>query len=380
MPFLWEEATLRAVRSRLLAGTVVPCYIREDRDVGRTMFWEQRYWLDALGVQDKVGFRKQEHRRGLWQRLQDEFDLEPWDFSRSSEAERAVGTVVLSTRGLIGWLLLKRSQTDTHANIQLCLRYVRCLEGVRDAVDSAAAALPEDGLPELALQGMNFKVAPNSTVDLGPLVGVLPTLPDDWDELRARGEGVPLAPFPADARVKIYHLLVFLDCRIRATPPGQAAPGWLRVARHAIIQIIAFLVEVDTIHVLEADAAAERRLVPVPMTGKLRVRSVHRSVLPRLKLLRGLQATQGSSEAVARAITDGVHGVSAEQRSVRNAVYTDQARQACQGAVASRWAGTAPPTAPRTSPWALPCRSIPPPLCTSSRSSPPYLESRHRST
>ena len=330
MPLMWEESSLRAVRCGLLPGVVLPVYVRADREFGRALFWEQRCWLEALQVRDKVGFRRLEQRRGTWQRLEEDYRLEPWDLSRPGGDTLAIGTVVMSTRGLVGWLLLKRSQADTPVHSQLCLRYVRCLDGVREAVDAGAAALGGADMPNLSIQGVPLPIAANSTVDLFPLVAAWRTLPGEWAELRDRGPANALPPFPPDGRATLTHFLIFVDLRIRATPAGQVAP-WLQAVRHGLLDVVAFFVEVDTCRVFEEDAAVEHRLQPTPMLGKHRLRSVHRAVLPRFKLVRRLMETHGSSEAVARAITEGVHGVAAQQKAVRNAVYTDLARQGCRG-------------------------------------------------
>ena len=65
--------------------------------------------------------------------------------------------------------------------------------------------------------------------------------------------------------------------------------------------------------------------------GSLGPSKQHRTILPRMRLLRALLDGQGSSEAVARALLHSVKGAHAQQRSVRNGVYSELTRTSCAG-------------------------------------------------
>ena len=73
--------------------------------LGRSIWWEQRYLLDALGFPNARGLRKDEYKRNVWPRLQAFLRLpEP---CHASGGRGGVGTLCLATEAIAPWLLLK---------------------------------------------------------------------------------------------------------------------------------------------------------------------------------------------------------------------------------------------------------------------------------
>ena len=200
----------------LLPGQVIPCWELCDRSIGEAYYFEQRFWLASIQVRDQPAFRKQEKRRGAHESLRDEWGLAEIDFSYPNRTGDTVGTVLLSSRALVAWLLHKRTQTDTLQYRALSLRWGRCLEGVRAVVCMAYQALDGVAGPTISFMGATLQIGWDASCNLAPLRDAWPSLPEEWQCLRV-ATSLQLPPFSRDRNSTLFHLLLFLHARVVAS-------------------------------------------------------------------------------------------------------------------------------------------------------------------
>ena len=98
-----EEFSLRAGCTAFLPHAVLPIFSRDDAEPGGPKFWlERRYWEHEILAKDQlIDFRKQELKRGILQRLVQEYELSDFDFLFP---ERRHDPLLSTSRGLMLWL------------------------------------------------------------------------------------------------------------------------------------------------------------------------------------------------------------------------------------------------------------------------------------
>lgn len=341
MPLDCREVDFLPVVSRLLPGVVMPVLHLPDGQSGRSFYFEQRWWLEAAGIKDAVAYRKQERKRNVLEQAVAEFHLDACDLSRPDGGATCISTISVSTRLLLGWLLLKRAQTGGQRHAAACLRWTRCLQGVRDVLRGPAMGIEDGRLASFELLDIRLHVTRDGLVDLAPVAGQWPTLAEEWNALMETSVVELLPPFPRSGTVELFTLLVFLDSRIRMS--AQIPPQhWLHDARAAVLEVASFLVDADLHCCIEEAAGNATKLVPSQIWGPTGQRRVHRATLPRLHLVQRLLSMNGSSEAITRALTGGLHGVAVQQRGVRNSIYTELARGSMAGSclISLSWDGS----------------------------------------
>ena len=186
--------------NRLLPGSTLPLYyVPGSPDI--CWYWEQRHWLHAVGCQDPINFRKLERRRLILERIISDHSLAAQDVARPGEAPAGVGTLLLSTRCLLAWLLTKRAVTDTSMHQGTSVRWRRCIAGFEEELQDWSHTTEP---PQIRIHGhVVLVVERHALVDLGPLARSWPTLPYEWQQLRDRSGSISLLPFPVDAKVSL---------------------------------------------------------------------------------------------------------------------------------------------------------------------------------
>ena len=271
-------------------------------------------------------------KRCIWDRLRRDFGLADADFSAPRDGNDVVGTVLLSTRALVAWLAFRRHIADCEQHKHLSMKWARAIEGVRDVFLQGSASAAQGHRPRFVVHGTEIQLSPDGTMDLTQLAGMWPSLRQEWSTFRSHCYSLQLGPWPSSNQVNAVSFLLFLDARIRESDAVPEA-SWLIGCRQAVLGIIAHTVEMQTLGSIESMTANQReRFQPTDLWGRFRQRRVHKAVLPRMKLLKRLLDNNGSKEAIAKAITDGVKGVASQQRAVRNQVYSDLAREGFAGA------------------------------------------------
>ena len=268
MPLTWHDSDVLAVRTRLLPGRVLPVWQRPDAHVGSCFFWEQRYWLEAVQVRDQVDFRKLERRRGTIARLLEEFSLAPWHCSFPRESTEAVRTPAFSTAALMGYLLLKRYQTDTPQHAALCERWNDLLDMFRSLLDSLVEGLAAENYPTITIQDVVLRVTWPAIIELQELEQAMPSLRMEYEELRRVSPTLRLPPWPPGARLRVFHFLVFLDGRIRLSAGRVPDTHWLFQARSAVLQVAAFLAELVVYAEVEDQQRLRSRELPSNVLSK----------------------------------------------------------------------------------------------------------------
>ena len=339
MPVLWDSTELKQMQALFLGNTVVPCWVVADAGPGNKCFWEQRDWLATVGVRNLVDFRKQETRRNVLARVISEFGLDESDVSIPSQHVRAVSTVLLSSRGLISWLLLRRSMTDAPSFGHRSLQWASCLEGFSAFLDQDAGDYLA-GRPTLSAHDVTMEIH-DGKLDVTAMVRAWPSFPSEWDALRGRSQSLLLPPFPSSGIVRLSQLLLFLDGRIRGSV-GMPGDHWMRAARTACVSICGFLVDALALRDIEWGESKVGRLPAPDRYGATGQRRVHRSFLPRVQRVRQLLATCGSDAAVMDALLGQGRGKAAQIRAVSNVLYNEAARDSFASArrVSVGWDGS----------------------------------------
>ena len=102
-----------AVRANVCGSATVEVHHRDIADIGRGLYWEQIFWLDFLGVRDKVAYRKNQVRRAYLERTMPRWGLASIDFAHGSSEGDALRQTSLTTSALIAWLFDCMRQFET---------------------------------------------------------------------------------------------------------------------------------------------------------------------------------------------------------------------------------------------------------------------------
>ena len=126
-------------------------------------------------------FFQEERKRQTFEKLLVEWQFSEREFSLPSEAAGAVKTPLLSVRGIVAYMTSKRASTDTRVHRAVSSRWASALDGVRAAIEQTDAAVP--GAEPLAIRGpgVRLPLLRKGFVELDPLCGPWPTLPQDWE-------------------------------------------------------------------------------------------------------------------------------------------------------------------------------------------------------
>ena len=105
-----DNTTAHAVRLQLCGLSTVECHHLESASCGNSIYWEQQFWLAAIGIIDRVSYRKVQVRREYLERI-----IGPWGlfdnwFSHGTSEGRNLRQTVLNTPMLIAWLACSHRQ------------------------------------------------------------------------------------------------------------------------------------------------------------------------------------------------------------------------------------------------------------------------------
>lgn len=318
----------KACRSKILADSTLPVYVRRGCEPGSPCFWwEQRYWLQAADIADQRGFRKTESRRNVLTNMELAWDLQRCDHDilRDDDARRHL-PLLLSTRALLvwcteRWLMSRRKEANPNTDSR---RWLKLIIAMFDGVDSGLLTMPT--WPVITIAGVRLQCANDGTIDLGPLLAAWAGLGDDWGAIVARSGTVLRGLAPVD-RVPLRDVWLFVAIRLHITASPVPATHPLRSLQTAMLHILTFIVEVHCHHqVIAHDAAfAGRPIAVTELHGPSGRWRVHHRPTARISLLAQLHAGMGSDNAISTALT-GNHGVAAQVRSVRNKLYLERSR------------------------------------------------------
>lgn len=191
------------------------------------------------------------------------------------------------------------------------------------------------------VHGATMPIDRSWVIDLNLLAPFWPTLPATWNRARVGFHSAFLSAWPADGRIGLLSMFVFLDLSVRAADPLPIG-HWMRQTRDGLVALLSFAIEHGVARALhragDTDNAIEPQVNLEPM-GKKRA---HASVANRMPQLKRILDANGSGEAVARALCGGKHGVASQNAGVLNAIYRQSSKDASRDVnrVAMSWDGS----------------------------------------
>ena len=316
-----DSCGVQVVRCNLLGSADLPVYRWQTAEVGKCFFWEQRYWLQALGIVDQVDYRKREKRQGHIPEISASWALFECDYVPGGRSS-AFKTPLMSTSLLLPWLCAKFRHFVQGRDVTRGDRCTSALIAWFDLSRKGLALCPS--APELTVLGVTLSPSRDGFLSLHSLVAVYPALSQEWNDIVLRAHHLGLPAFPANATTRLTDLFLFLEARSAYSP--DLAPGhWLVSLRNSLLVVVVFCAEVAVCHQLEADRDldASKRNVPTlyGRTGKRQARS---SIITRMQWLRRVQDTPGSAETVLRTLSGSV-SYAAMIRNVSSRIYAEGA-------------------------------------------------------
>ena len=311
-----QTFSLHALRSELLGSQVLAVYLSSERPVGLGAYsFEQRDWLEALGVKDKVDYRKREHTAGYVNRCISKWGLAGCDFFKGGG--QGVPTSRLSTSLLAAWLFTKLRHYEQGRDLPRGRKVAGCLESFF-AVAAEGAHLCDEP-PACSACGVNLPLASDCTFDLQLLSPLFPTLMEEWHQLSTSATTARLGPVPTGNRVLLGDMLVFAEARVNysSLPDGH----WVVLLRNGLLQIAAYCVEVRIHAILLAEEVPLSRLSVTPHYGKTGKRKARHGALTKLQWVEKVINQPGQSETILRTLSN-VHGCAAVVRNVSNTLYS----------------------------------------------------------
>ena len=319
---MWMATALNTLvyplRSGLLHGGVLPVYHWHTADVGSAFYFEQRYWLHHLQVQDQVSYRKRERREGYITRCLSEWSLNITDSRGPGGSVEDFKTNVFGSRLLIAWLFLKYRHFEFAKDAG---RMALCSSALGAALAMAQQGFAHfDDLACVVVHGVPLRVDLAGHVDVAALVDMFQELPHEWCAIRDSAHSCGLDPWPGDNYVAACQLLLFVEARYHYSK-HIAPTHWLRDLRNSLLRVLAFSLELQVARVLEEERCDEAKLAPAELRGKSNLRLARRGLLPKIQLLQRLMKHHGSHNTIMDTLT-GAKGYSAVIRNCSNNLYT----------------------------------------------------------
>ena len=231
---------VHSYRSTLLGPGFLPVFQWSEGAVGRSFFWEQRFWLEAMKIMDKPEYRKREKRQAYLENLSRDWGLASCDFVRRGDGDGSIKTTIMSSPMLIAWLFMKMRHFEKARGPDRSQPCIVALHAIFRAARTNRLDIAM--LPRFTFLGVVLQLSPACTLDLRDIVARYPGLPGEWQAIRASGLHAGLPPFPMDHIVAIGELLAFVEARVHYSPELDIS-HWVRLLRTALLQGLAFVFE-----------------------------------------------------------------------------------------------------------------------------------------
>ena len=315
------NTTAFPVRLNICGSSTIEVHHWHTSRIGRQYVWEQQYFLDFLGVADRRSYRKTQVQRQYLERTIARWSCMSCDFSHGSTDGDSIRQTNLSTQALISWVFDAHRQFATahSGNLE---QFGVVFRELTDASVIGAALLT--ARPSISAMGAELAVSARGTVPVRLLLGVYPTLPAEWEQIRTSAQTCALRAWPADGEPLLGDLLAFLEARCyysgRLTL-DHILVGW----RNAAAAVMAFLVEVRVntfLNTFVAQSTLEPTVLYAP-GGKRRSR---RGIVTRTRWIDRMRHIYGTDNAIMNALADGHCGYASIVHNVSNRLYRDQAR------------------------------------------------------
>lgn len=304
------------LRSGLLWESVVPVYHRLGADVGRSFFFEQRIWLQHLGVSCHSEYRKREKKEGYISKCLTSWALGADHFCPPSGGEENIKTNTMSTSMLLAWLLEKYRHFEKGREID---KMRRCSAAVEAWCLMAQSGFAKCDAPlEIDLMGLPLRVDTRGRLNLSALVHCCPELPGEWETLRSCANVCGLSPWPASHAPQASDVLRFLAARMHYSPT-MAPVHWMYQFRNSLLLVLTFAMELEVASCLATERNAHHTLNPMVVRSGRGWRQCRRGALSKLQILQKLSHT-GSNNTIAQTICES-HGYAAVARNVSNGLY-----------------------------------------------------------
>ena len=329
---LASDYSCHLLESALIGMGTMSIYASSHRECGSAFLFEQRYWLQAIGVANAIDFRKKEARKKTLARLCEMWALDATlSFSRPTEGETAsFPTVVLSSALLLAWLLHKVHDFSKEGQVQATNRAIKAY---LDLAMLGLQHLTGDSI-SLRIFGKSSSVKRDGTLNLASLFAASHQLMADWEAMLLSGHVPHLGPLPHDMQPSLASALVFLEARCRSSGL-HASDNPLRHLRDAMLKALSFGFEVAINHSMSATSPKAAMIQLLTKSGK---RIAHQKAR-KLKWLAHLERCCGSKETMLQSLADGSHSLSAKLCLLENRLYLHRASSSISGAtmVAVNW-------------------------------------------
>jgi hypothetical protein len=325
MPPPLDDLHLLTAPTRVMPGVGMPLYAHVDGQPPHMFWWEQRVFLNLVGV-DGREFRKQEARREIWNGIRKHFGL-PHDamgVPTSTDMLDRGPTPILSTASLLAWLQTRRYMAWRYNRADLAASYQRLLAGLfLDAASGHDLLIANDmELPTLSLLGSKLVLRASLRVDMRPIMSKWPELHGEWLAISA----VAQAPFGALGGETLFDD-AFSFVYLRSVHGGAQLPEghWMLEFLSGMCSVVAYLIEAQLSFVTTSADTRAQPLRPVELLGKHQQRRQHRLAHSHLQILQAVRR-HGSAEAIAHGIS-GIHGLGSLLQSTRVHLYAERSVQ-----------------------------------------------------
>ena len=322
---LRDRLSAHVARCLLLPDANLPVHCAVDADLGRKFWFEQRYWLQSIGIKKPVDWRKQEKRRGVLDEVRDDYRLiENVDvLDRPNGCKRHL-PLLLSSRGVLAWLATRWALARRGA-YKSAMPWRRMLCGFFEAAQAGLGKMSAQ-LPSICLEDVVAPCQEDGSVNIGGFLDVWPTLRTEWDAVSLRFPDM-LYDFPSTCCVSLQQFFTFVESRLRYSI-AQLGASPLHMLRVAIVEVVAFLVEIHVHY--EVLAAAERNRNRdwrcTEVFGPSNRCRQHSNVVGKKSLLQRMRSF-GSDEVATQALT-GNSSVASQAVVVRTTLYSEAAAEA----------------------------------------------------
>ena len=291
-------------------------------DVGSgAFFMEQRFWINSLGL-DGVEFRKQEHKRHIWDKIREAYDLTDADLCRPlKDGDMARVTPLVTPRGLLGWLLTRHYMVakSKSSTMVMVMGWRNALCGYSTVMASGMVQMQQQAaMPSLVVDDdLTLYVTADCKLDMTPMiVDRWHQMAQEWSWMAEAFPSAQLAGAFQPECVDLMQLVLFLDFRIRRSSP-LGSDHWLQQLRSALITVAAYAVE---LFIFTSSSEANARDVLPVLYGANGQRKCHGQKWWRQRLMSACRAS-GSNNTIGRTVS-GVESASAMSSVARIHLYT----------------------------------------------------------
>ena len=295
-----SDSEPHAVSIGLLGIGTIVAHHRPGRDPGRAFFWEPRYWLQYFGIANTKDYNKDAKRRGYWQQLLREWELEPERVSHPQDTEQGLRTTAMDSTALLAWIFSKFRHFELAHNAPRAVLAMHALQDYERVAGEASRACQGAGLQ---VRGKEIIVDEFGKMFIGPLLELHANIAEEWSTLLLAGGACGLTPLPDDLRVSACQLLIFLEARIWHSQVRPSHNRWIKKLRNQLLLLVAFKLEIATGHHLEA-TQGQQNVHPTDLWGPSGKKRCRRSTLSKFNWFEKMMKRTGSNEAILAAMQE----------------------------------------------------------------------------